>query len=337
MSSRLPIAALFAAILAVPIGHAQQIASDVVISGASPDDGYGGAVCGVDGQVYRYPRSSKVKSVMRVSRDGSTLLFPFAKDEWPMAFASIDAGLNLLTLRDSKNEGRLYEMYRFDNQANLLSKHRLSINVHPLAIAVTFSGKTIVVGYHPENASMEDRKYGGAILDADDQVIERFKLPLPPGGGGWTFDSGLAAGDDVAYVMLYSNARSETEKSKSAIAMISGDGQLDIKNVPLPPDTEDRHHKKWLFGSGIAVEWYRYLGNVGERKRAFWGFDEYDLKTGERVGTRSTVPAGLHPGCYSGEELSLVAYSAPTDAERAVPQDVLRLVTVKLMDGLITH
>jgi len=58
-----------------PVSTAQ-IVSDVVVQGASTNHGYGGwPVCGVDGQVYRRPGRGDLTSVMRVSRDGSTLYF----------------------------------------------------------------------------------------------------------------------------------------------------------------------------------------------------------------------------------------------------------------------
>jgi hypothetical protein len=119
MPSRFAIAAIFA-FLAIHISSAQQVTSDVVVSNASLNDGYGGwSTCGVDGQVYRHP-SGRLRSIMRVSRDGSTLLFTVPDDVWPGTFAPAGTGLNILGSHVSQTEGRTYEMYHFDSQANLV-------------------------------------------------------------------------------------------------------------------------------------------------------------------------------------------------------------------------
>jgi len=333
MPFRFLVAALFVASLASQIGSAQQITSDMVISGASLNDGYGGVLCGNEGQIYRFSGYGRPAPVMRVSRDGSTTMFYLPDEGAPEVIAPAGTGLNILASRlVSHKEGRMFEMDHFDNQANLLMQHRLSIDFVPTKMAITSSGKTVVLGFHPGNSSLEDHKYGGAVLDAGDQVIKRFELPLPPGGGGWTFGSGMSAGDDAAYVMLYSN-----EGPKTAIATISAEGHLDVKLVRLLPDTEDRHHNEWLFGSGVAVEEYRYFGYVGGTKRAFLGFDEYDLRTGEKVATKSTVPVGFVRGCYLGNEFSMLAHSAHVDPVRGLSPETLRVVTTKLMDGQTTR
>ena len=66
----------------------RQVTSDVVVSGASLNDGYGvgDTVCGTDGQVYR-PPMGRLASVMRVSKDGSTLVFALPAEAWPDVFA----------------------------------------------------------------------------------------------------------------------------------------------------------------------------------------------------------------------------------------------------------
>lgn len=328
MSSRFAIAVLFASILPIHISYAQQVTSDVVVSGASLNDGYGVGwnTCGVDGQVYRRPGNGHLTSVMRVALDGSTLIFALPDEVWPDAVAPDGTGLNILSSHYSR-AGHTYQMYRFDNQADLLTQHRVLIDFDPTQMAVTSSEKTIVVGFHPDDfAKRDDWKYGGAVLDADDHVIKRFELPLPPGGGGWTFAGPrMAVGDGVAYVMLHSN-----EPPQTAIATISEAGHIDITTVAVAPDNDKHYHDEWLFGPGVAVEVYHYLVQVGQRQRAFFGFDEYDLKTGEKVATKGSFPAGFAFGCYFGNELSMLAHSAHVDPARRLSPDTLRLVTVKL-------
>jgi hypothetical protein len=192
-------------------------------------------------------------------------------------------------------------------------------------MAVMPSGRTIIAGSRlkdPDNP--EDRKYGFAILDENDQLSRSADLPLPPGGGGWTFASQMSAGDGVAYVMLHSN-----EPPQTAIATIAerGNQDLDIKVVAAPPDTETRHHNEWVFGPGVAVEEYIYKN---ERPHVTDRFDEYDLKTGEKIATKSAPPTGFQFGCYAGDEVSMLAHSAHIDPARHLSPDTLRLVTSKL-------
>jgi hypothetical protein len=81
------------------------------------------------------------------------------------------------------------------------TQHRVVVDFHPTAMAITSSGKTIVVGHRPDLSPKDDQKYGGAVLDADDHIVKSFELPLPPGGGGWTVaGSRMAVGDGVARV-----------------------------------------------------------------------------------------------------------------------------------------
>jgi hypothetical protein len=306
MPSRFAITVLFASISSIHISYAQQVTSDVVVSGASLNDGYiGWATCGAHGQVYRRPGSGRLTSVMRVARDGSTLTFALPEGFWPDAVAPDGAGLNILSSHNSREEGHTSQMYRFDSQADLLTQHRFFIDFHPTKMAVTSSGNTIVLG-HSDDESQDDWKYGGAVLGYDDHVIKRFELPLPPGGGGWTFvGPQMAVGDGVAYAILHSDAG-----SKTAVATISETGHIDIRVVPVPPDTDERHHNEWLFGPGVAVEVYHY---VGEKPHVIFRFDEYDLASGEKVATKSSPPAGFSFGCDFGNEVSMLAHSAHVD------------------------
>jgi hypothetical protein len=162
MPSRFAIAVLLASISPMHASFAQQISSDVVISGASLNDGYmGRALCDADGQLYRGPNSHRA-SIMRVARDGSTLLFTLpASEDTIDVFAPAPSGLFVLNSSYSRAEGISYRLYRFDSQGSLLTQHRVSIDFHPSAMAITSSSKTIVVGFRPQNGTdREARKYG---------------------------------------------------------------------------------------------------------------------------------------------------------------------------------
>jgi hypothetical protein len=139
----------------------------------------------------------------------------------------------------------------------------------------------------------------------------------------------MAAGDGVAYVMVHSN-----EPPQTGIATISEDGHIGITVVAVPPDSDAHHHNTWLFASGVAVEMFHYLVQVGQRRRAFYGYDEYALKTGEKVATKGSFPVGFTFGCYLGNEVSMLAHSAHVDPARWLSPDTLRLVTAKLQQTM---
>jgi hypothetical protein len=80
-------------------------------------------------------------------------------------------------------------------------------------------------------------------------------------------------------------------------------------------------------GPSVAVEVYHY---VSEKPHVIFRFDEYDLKTGEKVTTKSARPADYMFGCYFGSEVSMLAHSAHVHPVRRLPWATLRLVTVKL-------
>jgi hypothetical protein len=321
---------LFFALLAAN-GAAQQVTGDVVIQGASLNDGYGGpSACGADGQLYRSPSGGATRSVMRVSPDGSSLLFTLPGDARPWVMAPAGTGLNILSHDNSTAERRVvFQMYHFDGLANLLAQNQAAVPLRPYWMAALSSGRTVIAGSRLDSSDdPEDRKYGFAILDENDKLVKSVDLPLPPGGGGWTFASRMGVGEGVAYIMLHSN-----EPPRTAVAVISETGHLDITNVTLPADGDAHHHNEWLFGPGVAVEVYHYLVQVDHRPRAFDGFDEYDLKTGEKVATKGLFPVGFAFGCYSGNEVSMLAHSAHVDPARRLSPETLRLVTVKLQQA----
>lgn len=308
-----------------PVSTAQ-VVSDVVVRGASVNDGYGNwPMCGIDGQVYRGPAVGRLTSVMRVSPDGSSLLFTLPEHTYPQAISPAGTGLNILSGGYSATERRThFRMYHFDSQANLLAENQGTIPIQPYAMAALSSGKTIVAGSSGSPYSQDDRKYGFAILDENDNLARSVDLPLPPGGGGWTFASQMAAGDGVAYIMLHSNQPPQT-----AIATIAEKGNqiLDIQVIDPPPDSETRHHGLWLFGPGIAVDMYFF---PYDKPHPLDRFDEYDLKTGNMIASKTAPGTGFQFGCYMGNEFSMLAHSAHVDPARHLSPDTLRLVTSKL-------
>jgi hypothetical protein len=326
--SRFGFALLLTVVLTV-VSPAQQGNSDVVVQGASVNDGYGSwPTCGVDGQIYRSPSGGRLTSVMRVSRDGSTLLFNLPEGMAAGPIAPAGTGLNILSSFYSTAERRLsLQMLHFDSRADPLAQHEVTMPLQStMAMVAMPSGRTIIAGSHwKDPGNPEDRTYGFVILDEDDKLERSVDLPLPPGGGGWTFATPhIAAGNGVAYVMLHSH-----EPPQTAIAAISEKGNqiLNIKVIAAPPNTETRQHEQWVFGPGVAVEMYHY---TNERPHVTGRFDEYDLKTGEKIATKSATPTGFQFGCYMGDEVSMLAHSAHVDPARNLSPDTLRLVTTKL-------
>jgi hypothetical protein len=270
---------------------------------------------------------------MRVSPDGSSLLFTLPEHVFPQAIAPAGTGVNILSPVQPRSEVHSpadrqlhFQMFHFDSRANLLLQNKVTIPLHPIAMAVLPSGRTVVPGIYSDNLlDKGDRKYGFAILDENDTLVRSEDLPLPPGGGGWTFaGSRIAVEDGVAFVMLHSN-----DPPQTAIATISekGNQNLEIKVIAAPSDTETRHHNEWVFGPGVAVDVYHY---TNERPHVTFRFDEYDLKTGEKIATKSAPPTGFQFGCYMGDEFSMLAHSAHVDPVRHLAPDTLRLVASKL-------
>jgi hypothetical protein len=324
-------AALFASISAIHVSYAQEIVSDVVISGSTFNDGFmNWAVCDSEGQIYRGWGDRRENAVMRVARDGSTLRFTLPEsDNAAGVFTPVSRGLAILNSSSLRGEPTAYRMYRFDEQGNVVTRRPVSMDFHPTIMAATTSGKTIVVGYRPERHWIDATRYGGAVLDADDQVLQLFEFPPAAAGDKWTaVGPRMTGGNGVAYLILKSGSR-----PTYAIATISESGQIDVKTLSVPQDGETRQHNEWLFGPGVAVEVYHF---VGEKPHVIFRFDEYDLTSGKMIRTKTTPPAGFVTGCYSGDEVSYLAYSAHVKKARGLSPDTLRVVTVKLQQSNAT-
>jgi len=336
MPSRFAVSVLLASVWTVAV-LAQE--SDVVIG--SIKDRYSLKACGADGRMLlgrdsldrtgHWSPEHSHWSLLGVSRDGSLVTFQFpegleptlaAYDGSDVVVLSVDLHPRVLDPHDLQPSGPRYEMLRFDNQANLLTQQQVSIDFDPAQMAVLPSGSTMVVGGYRE-AGEDEVKNVGAVLDTGGQILKRFAFPLPPQGGGWTFVTyRMVAGDAAAYMVLYSY-----DPAATGIAKISEDGQLDIKIIPNPPYNDQRHHNQWLFGPGVAVEMYHYVG-----ERSTFHFDEYDVDSGQRTASRFAFISGGGSGCYWRDEVSMQAASFHVDPARGLPPDTLRLVFAKLHD-----
>lgn len=116
---------------AVPASFAQQITSDVVVSGASINDGYTNASCDEAGQLYRSPINvrpdGRPVSVMRVGKDGSTVLFTLPQPDWSIqAMAPRADGLTVATNAGEGAERGATHVYRFDAQGKIQSQRTIS-------------------------------------------------------------------------------------------------------------------------------------------------------------------------------------------------------------------
>jgi hypothetical protein len=328
MNSRLKVAIAlsFASILAAHSSLSQEITSDVVISGASLNDGYAGSHCDDDGQLYRPPvstRPGQSVSLMRVAKDGSTLLFTLPKPEWSIqVFAPTAAGLAVLTNRYDAATGRSRHMYRFDGQGNLQTERTVTIDFHPLAMAETKSGMTILVGYRTrEGTDNEDRTYGGAVLNASDQVVKLFEFPPAADGDKWTtVPSHRMAVDDGGASIIFESGNDPN----SSIITISESGQIHM--LPLATVRGTRYHD-WFFAKGVVAELYQF---PSDKLPVPIKIDTFDLTSGRKIGTKNLRSAGFSFACYLGDEMSVLAHSAHVAKSRGLSPDQLRLVTIKL-------
>jgi hypothetical protein len=305
----------------------QQITSDVVISSASMNDGYGNSNCDEDGQLYRIPMNARPGgepvSVMRVAKDGSTLLFTLPRPDWSIqAIAPAAEGLVELTNPGDVAERGLTHIYRFDPQGNLQSQRTVSLDFQPVALAETKSGMTIVVGYRPRlGRDQEARTYGGAILNPSDQVIKPFEFQPTTDGGQWkvVHSHRMWVDDRGVSVVLESG-----DDPNYAIATIDESGQ--IRMLPLNTVRGARYHD-WFFAKGVAAELYQF---AGEKPPTHTKIDRFDVVSGNNLGTESLPTVGFAVACYLGDEVSMTAHSAHVEKSRGLSPDALRLVTVKL-------
>jgi hypothetical protein len=330
MTSRftIAVAVIFASISASHVSFGQQITSEVVISGASLNDGYwGSGTCDDDGQPYRRPLNARPGgqgvSLMRVAKDGSTLLFTLPEPEWSIGiFTPIATGLAVLNNRYTAAEGISNHMYRFDRQGKLQVERTVFIDFQPVAMTETKSGMTIVVGYRPRTAADEEaRTYGGAVLDANDQVLNLFEFPPTADGSKWTtaHTPWMEGGDGGANVILESG----TEPSYSLVR-IAESGRISM--LPLATVSGARYHA-WFFAKGVAAEQYQF---ADEKPPGATKIDTFDLASGRKIGTKILPTAGFAVACYLGDEVSMLAHSAHVDKSRGLSPNALRLATVKL-------
>lgn len=268
-----------------------------------PRNVYGGIIaCGAEGQAF-FPSTGDERFALRVSLDGSSVIFRIPDKQGADAVAPYAAGANILSPRLQPEKKRI--IYHFDNLGNLLARHFVSTDLDDTMMAATSSGATILVGRYRASQN-DDWEYGGIVLDADDRVGSRFKLPLPPAGGGWTFgplDHLLMTADDTAaYVLLHSDEPLATE-----IAKISESGKLSIKILPAPTMNDQREHTKWLVGPGVVVEMYDLVQAGHLVGGPFHHFDEYDLRSGQKIGSKTAHMGSFTPfttACYYGDSVT---------------------------------
>jgi hypothetical protein len=325
---------VFACSSAIP-SFAQQIIGDVVISGLTLKDDYmGPPTCDADGQLYRRPASGRGTSIMKVARDGSTTIFGLAQESEPVdLFAPSPTGVVFLNSSYTAVEGITHHLYRFDSHGNLLTRQTVAVDFQPWIMAVTSSGKTIVVGFLPRTASDEKGKtYSGAVLDANGQVLKTFDFPPTTQGTKWAPSGHRMQGSDgVAYLILESRTESSNVRSSESspsdeptysIATITDSGQV---NLLLLAAVTGVPYRDWMFGKDVAVEHYQLSGHKGVTQ-----FDAFDLASRKKISSKTLRPAGFALACYLGEAVSMLAHSANIDKSRSLSPDTLRLVTIKL-------
>src|SRR5579862_7239771 len=205
MLLRLGIPFLFAIISICPVSNAQEIISDSLVS-ASVNPG-GPLACDAEGRLYLGTSSNPWISVIRVAPDGSAVVFqlPTSEDRFE-AFTHTPTGLAVLAVSDRTPEGVSHRMYRFDNQGNIITRRLVAIDFHPFNMALTSSGKMVIVGERSWVATQKSGNYVGAVLDTDDQVIQNFKFPLGSDDTQWVpvrlgLRSRMLGGDGIAYMI----------------------------------------------------------------------------------------------------------------------------------------
>ncbi|MCU1308764.1 MAG: hypothetical protein JWN45_3459 [Acidobacteriaceae bacterium] len=290
--------------------QAQQVTSENVIQGAELNDGLRHlGLCDAQGQLYRQS-GGRGRSVMRVARDGSTLVFTIPGPEGVMGVvAPAIPGLSVLDTGFSPTEGLFRQVLRFDGEGKVVAQHRVHVDFNPTAMAITSSGNTVIVGYRMEN---DARQYVGSVLDGTDRVLKSFDFPpVSASERDWGFGR-IVGGDGVAYFV--------PDSATGPIYSITDSGN--VKASPIAPRSGTHHHK-WILGQGVAVEEYEM------RSEAVPGlvfFDIYDLSSGKKLGTKMlSRPVGFAVACYLGEDVSVLAHSG-----KASP--AIKLLTVKLED-----
>ena len=267
MPSRLIASLLFlACIVKSSLGYGQQIVGDVAVSliGAPSWVGHqNGFQCDQKGEFFYRPdfrRERDGGSVVRVNQDGSTLLFqvPDRLDSL-VIFAAANNGLVALGravvagLRPTDGPSVETRLYRFDDQGKVVAQYPISFGFRPTQIAVTSSGKTVVIGYL-DRMTRKGARFAGAVLDGGDKVIRVFELPEPADGGKWA-GAMMEGGDGVAYALLQA-----LPKRSNAVATITESGRVDIADLPvsstLPPS-------EWQDGTRLHDQWSAWPGCVG--------------------------------------------------------------------------
>jgi hypothetical protein len=339
MPSRLIATVLFLACIAKGyLSYGQQIMEDVAVSLIETPSWVGhqnGFQCGQKGELfYRadFGPENDVRSVVRVNQDGSTLLFriPDRLDSL-VSFTPANNGMVALGravvagMRPTDGPSHELRLYHFDGQGKVVAQHPISFGFRPMQVAVTSSGKTIVIGYLGQtplaHIARDGARIAGAVLDAEDKLVRLFELPEPAEGGEWA-GSMMAGGEGVAHALLLA-----LPKRSYAVATITESGRVDIVNLPVPPTPPPsewrdgtRLNGQWLLGPGAAVEEYSIYREMPNLIR----FNEYDFASGKRVRTWTTPSATFVTSCYLGGRIVGMVRRGDGD------QQSIHRVTVKL-------
>jgi hypothetical protein len=297
------------AALSIHIGHAQQITSDVEISGAGLNDGYfHGGQCDSQGRLYRPKYGHREASaIMRIARDGTTQIFTLPDSDMGLnAFAPTPSGLLVLINSYSRKDGVTRTLIQFDDAARITSTRRVPIEFEPEAMAVTSAGKTIIVGYQKQG---EAKKIVGEVLDVDDHVMQHFDFP-PGSEIEKPFALRVQGGDDGAYLI--------NDSAVGPIYSISESGHVNLFRAAPPAGAQ---FFTWTLNGNVAVEAYRL---VSDPIPGPFRFDLYDAASGVKTNTMtvSRLP-GFAIACYVGGEITVLGYGGPGS-------QALRLRSVKL-------
>ncbi|MGB9234568.1 MAG: hypothetical protein WCC04_09155 [Terriglobales bacterium] len=317
------------------LSYGQQIMGDVVVSGIGVPSWVGhqnGFQCDLKGELFYRPdlgpENDARSVVVRVNQDGSTLLFqvPDRLDSL-VRFAPANNGLVAIGraivagLRPTDGPSSELRFYRFDGEGKVVAQHPISFGFSPTEMAVTSSGKTVVIGYL-NRMTRQGARFAGAVLDANDKVIRLFELPEPADGGKWAGGM-MEGGEGVAYALLGS-----LPKRSYSVATITESGRVDIADLPVPPTPPPGEWQagrrlpiQWLLGPGGAVEEYSIYREMPSLTR----FNEYDFASGKRVRTGTTPPAAAFPtSCYLGDRIVGMVRRGDGD------QQSIHRVTIKL-------
>jgi hypothetical protein len=173
-----------------------------------------------------------------------------------------------------------------------------------------FLKHALVFGWHQSYQKRSETQYAGAVLDANDKILQLFEFPPTPKGIN-LHPVQMVGGDGVAYLILVDDAYDigghKWMNRIYSVATVGESGRVDIHVLPVPPDDKTLSFN-YLFGPGVAVEEYHLDHDTPFVAR----FDEYDLATGKLLRTKIGPPISYAADsitepfgetCYLGDEI----------------------------------